>query len=80
MTMIRRALRGKVVCIRDGESLTISGSVMGNTLYATVESDVRKGDMIRTEEGTEFEVLSCVKNGIGRRLDHLEASLVPYHE
>ena len=45
MSLLDDALSGKLVRIRDGEELELSGSVNSNMLTAMIDSDVRYGDV-----------------------------------
>jgi hypothetical protein len=81
MSLLDRALRGKLVRVRDGAELEISGSINGDLLIAEFGSDVRYGDILRDNRGEEFVVERCKRNeSPSGNLDHLEAKVVPKHE
>src|SRR5437899_10413611 len=81
MSLLDQALRGKLVRVRDGVELAISGSVNGGLLIAELDSDVRYGDVLRDKRGEEFVVQRCKRNeSPSGNLNHLEAKVVPKHE
>ena len=78
MSLLDRALSGKLVRVRDGAELAISGSVNGDQLIAEFGSDVRYGDVLRDNRGEEFVVERCKRNeSPSAHLNHLEAKVVP---
>jgi hypothetical protein len=81
MSLIDHALGGKLIRIRDGHDLQISGSVNSNELIAAIDSDLRYGDVVRDTNGEDFVVQSCQRNrSPSGNLAFLSAKVVPYHE
>jgi hypothetical protein len=84
MSLLDDAMNGDLIVIRDGKEKTVNGSINGGDLIASIDADVKFGDIVRAGDHSDEYVVTNVKRnkipGRASRLDHLEAKVIPRDE